>query len=624
MVAGSPPGAPPAAPPAVNPKQTMLGMPSNVPAAAPAAAPVDPKRTMLGIPMQARGPAVIPAQAPAVDPHRTMLGIPMQGQPGGAPAGHPPSAQQPFPAQPQQGVPMPSAKQTMLGVALPGIAPTHGQPAPQPAPSPAHLPSAKQTMLGVALPGIAPTHAAPAQAPPQAQAPVVQPPSEHRTMLGIARPGIAPVDPGSPPPAAWRPLEQDAAPQREVVKRRRKVVMGSVPLYRRPAFLIAILGAFVALFAVGVAVFWSSPPPISAEARIDAQGSDLLRISCASCPDGTVFSVNGSSGSVKARVADVVLQTPLTVGENKFVVRIDRPGAGRDEDVKLLVPIAYRIRPDLSGLAGTPPSVKILVDALKGTKVLVEGQPVALGADGKGAHVIDVTSECSGAAAEVKTIDRKVSYEITPGNGQTDRGTVTIKVGVMPLILESPRSNSVIDSPNFLIAGRTLKGAVVDIAGTQIPAGADGSFARKIRIDQMGPATVQVRATAKDQAPRIVSFTVDRVSDLEASARQFSATAKVDVPSLMADAKALAGKPVVLTGEVLDSRVQGYETVVLFDAQEGCRKTPCLVRVVRGGNDPLPKGQKLRVFGYVVGVYEAKGTAAAPEVDMAFSLPARR
>lgn len=444
-------------------------------------------------------------------------------------------------------------------------------------------------------------------------------------MLGVARPGIAPAEPGSPPPAAWRPLEQqDASPKREVVKRRRKVVLGSVPLYRRPAFLIALLGGVVALFAVAVAVFWSSPPPIAAEARIDAQGSDLLRISCASCPDGTVFSVNGSAATVKAKTADVVLQTPLSVGENKFVVRIDRPGAGRDEDVKLLVPIAYRIRPDLSGLAGTPPAVKILVDALKGTKVLVDGHPVALGPDGKGAHVIDVASECSGAAAEVRTIDRKVGYEITPGSGQTDRGTVTIKVAVMPLILESPRSHSVIDSPNFLIAGRTLKGAVVEIAGTQIPAGPDGSFARKIRIEQMGPATVQVRATAKDQAPRIVSFTVDRVSDLESSAKQFSSTAKLELSSLLADPKAHAGEPVVLTGEVLDSRVQGYETVVLFDAQEGCRKSPCLVRVMRAGNEPLPKGQKLRVFGHVVGIYEAKGTAAAPEVDMDFSLPARR
>ncbi|HQP39487.1 MAG TPA: hypothetical protein PLI95_30095, partial [Polyangiaceae bacterium] len=432
----------------------------------------------------------------------------------------------------------------------------------------------------------------------------------------MAVPGVAPIAPGAPPPdAAWRPPQPEEPPVREVIKRKRKVLIRQAPLYRRPAFVIALLGGMVAVIAVGVALFWPSPPPIKAEARIDDRGGDALRISCASCPDGTTFAIAGASGVVKDRVADVTLPSPLLVGDNKFVIRIDRPGTGRDEDVKLVVPISYRIRPDLSGLAGNEPSVKIVVEATRDTKVTVDGKPVALGADGKGSHAIDVASECTGASAETRFIDRKIPYEITHGKGQTDRGTVAVKLGVTPLVLESPRPRAVLESATFLIAGRTLKGAVIDIGGTQIATGADGAFARTLKVDQMGETTVKVRAVAKDQAPRIVSFTVDRVTDLEAAGKAFSSQAKVELESLLADPRKHTGSAVFLQGEVLDSRVQGNETIVLFDAREGCRKSPCLVRVMRAGPEALPKGQKLRVFGYVAGIYEAKGTAAAPEVD---------
>lgn len=591
----------------------------------PQARPLDPKRTVIGMagqgipipPTQPQPPqAVAPAQPqppqpqatpPPVNPHQTMLGMPLQA------AAVAPAPQPPF-----------MGKQTMLGVPAPAAPPA--APA-APAASGPTLPSAKQTMLGVALPGIAPTYdrppAAPAPAPVQPMR--ANPPSAHATMLGVAVPGVAPIAPVAPPPeAAWRPPQPEEPPAREVVKRKRKVLIRQAPLYRRPAFVIALLGGMVAVIAVGVALFWPSPPPIKAEARIDDRGGDALRISCASCPDGTTFAIAGASGVVKDRVADVTLPSPLLVGDNKFVIRIDRPGTGRDEDVKLVVPISYRIRPDLSGLAGNEPSVRIVVEATRDTKVTVDGKPVALGVDGKGSHPIDVASECTGALAETRFIERKIPYEITHGKGQTDRGTVAVKLGVTPLVLESPRPRAVLESATFLIAGRTLKGAVIDIGGTQIATGADGAFARTLKVDQMGETTVKVRAVAKDQAPRIVSFTVDRVTDLEAAAKAFLSQAKVDLEALLADPSKHTGSAVFLQGEVLDSRVQGNETIVLFDAREGCRKSPCLVRVVRAGAEALPKGQKLRVFGYVAGIYEAKGTAAAPEVDMAFSLPARK
>lgn len=566
--AGAQPGAP------ADFKRTMLGMPDAHPPAPapPASAPLDPKRTMLGMPMS--GAAAPQPQMPP-PANATMIGVP-----------GPTSQAQPFQAPPQQPqvqpfVPQDASKKTMMGVAVPGIAPTHAS-----APQGASAPSAHRTMLGVAVPGIAPVN-----------------------------PGVTPAPPAAPAYVPEEPNEPDDAPRRVA---RKRVVIAQVPLYRRPAVVLSALGVVVAIFAVGVALLWKSPAPIKSEARIDAKGQDYLQITCASCPDGTTLSIDPSTAQVTGGVADVPLTKPLAVGDNKFVVHIDRPGNRRDEDVKLVVPIAYRIRPDLGSIGAQQPTVQIQVEATAGTKVVVDGKPVTLGADGKGMHPVDVSSECSGPNAEQRTIDRKITYEITPKGGATDKGTVSVKVGVPPLVLESPRPQSVIDSPNFLVAGRTLKGAVVEIEGSQIPAGADGTFARKLRVDKMGVTDVRVRSTGKDLAPRTVTFKVKRVTDLAAEAREFAAQAKLDLPTLLADTKGRTGEAITLVGEVVESRPQGYETIVLLDATEGCKRPPCLVRLVRAGNEPMAKGEKTRIFGHVTGLYEAKGAPPVPEIDVDF------
>jgi hypothetical protein len=662
----------------------MLGMfpgaaapaPQQPPAAAPApAAPVqqpggDPKKTMLGFAPAVAAPAQQQAPMQAAAAKRTMVGMPQvpgaPGQPFAAPAQQPPqppqqaqAPQQPWPQQaqaPQQPWPQQAQatspqvadpKRTMLGMAAPaGFQPApqapqpqqHPQSAaaaqpPQPAPAspaqPARPPSAQRTMLGVAIPGIAPVQ--PGSQPPAA-AVAVQParaPSAQRTMLGVAMPGIAPVSPGSAPPAPprepWGPAYQPVAPAPpppfapQAAPRPRSEPRASSGL-RALAILLAVLGVLIALGIGLFALLWKSPPPLKAEAKIDPKGQDMLQLSCGNCPDGTVVEIGGVKGTVRAGVAEISLAKPLAVGENRFSVQIDRPGAGRDETVGLVVPIAYRVYPDLSALGAARPMLQIAVEAAPGTAATVDGKPVTLGADGKGVFPIDLTADCSGESAEVSTIERQVPYTIARKGGGTDTGKAVVKVPVAPLTLEAPRGPTVIDSPNLLVAGRTSKSASVDIEGAQLAAGADGAFARKLRVDAMGSTQVRVRAQSRDHAPRMVTFTVKRVADLEAEAKSFAAEAKLTLPALLAGIAAHAGEPIVLSGEVLDARVQGYQTIALLDAHNGCTAPPCLVRLVRGGTDPVAKGEKVRVFGRVRGPYEAPGSKTVAEVDVGFLL----
>jgi hypothetical protein len=64
-----------------------------------------------------------------------------------------------------------------------------------------------------------------------------------------------------------------------------------------------------------------------------------------------------------------------------------------------------------------------------------------------------------------------------------------------PLTPQSPRPGTVVDDRHFLVAGRTMRGAVVEIEDSKFAAGVDGTFSRKLQLRHVGETIVRVRAT---------------------------------------------------------------------------------------------------------------------------------
>ena len=189
------------------------------------------------------------------------------------------------------------------------------------------------------------------------------------------------------------------------------------------ATVAIVAGVLLAAGAAAFALLWRSPAPLRAEARVDTSGVDLLHLTCATCPDGTQLRIGeGSPVVVSAQTADLPLATPLQVGSNLFNVDIDRPANGRDEKVSLVVKIGYRIRPDLSLLDTEHPLLRVAVDGTPGATVEVDGKPLTLGTDGKGAYDVDITSECQRASDEAKTVERAVSYRWSASTARPKRG----------------------------------------------------------------------------------------------------------------------------------------------------------------------------------------------------------
>lgn len=639
-------------------------LPAGAPApAAPGAPAADPKKTMLGIgalPAAAPPSGVSPTwpDGPPAQPQQPAAPVaptwPGEGQPGApAAAGSSmqktmlgmPTAGPPQPQQPQQPQQQGGLQRTMLGIAP--------MPAPAAAPAPAQGPPAQapagaqnKTMLGIApqQPGLPVAPAAqaaeapppPASPNPPASAPAASAPlaSQQKTMLGIAHPGIAPLDPtarkqapaapapwsapaGAAPAAAGPPA---AAPTAEELS----ALPGHKPRRVPLVAILAIGGFFVLLVgALVIALVWKSSGPLSAKVTLDPQSHEQLELDCAECPDGTQVEMGKASTTFQDGHAVLAVDHPLVMGDNDLQIALTKPGDGHRTTVQLTVPVDYRVHGDLSALSEDPPRLRVTVQAKKGSKVAVDGHRLELGPDGTAHYDVDVSQALSGAAAGVRPLKRKVAYTVTPsGAKEPRRGEIEFQLGIVPLVIDAPGPRIVTDAQTFMLAGHTAKGAKVRIGDRPIKVDAQGSFAQLMNVSAVGQTTINVRASAKDRAPRLFPLHVKRVKNLRGEALQFRKNATQSYNDIASDIDSKKGRAVALDGRVVESRVDHHKSYVLFDVSGGCRHSPCLTRLVYGEGTHFRKGDRITAYGHVTrGVDGPRQGSTIPEVAVEFYLP---
>jgi hypothetical protein len=567
----------------------------------------------------------------------------------------------PFASSPQRPVPggeISDKTQALYGRSLPrdGALP--------PAAAPAIPSKVNRTIVGMSATqplgtrAIPTDDASPAPAPPQGAS---------STLLGVARPGIAPLAPGVArdldepdlpglderpqshndinelgatigPSArvAWPKMpdqgRRDRSAREDLRRRRHAAPMdGGLPRQKRRPIskraLAVVFAAFgLALAAALVALFWPSAPPLTARARADAEGHEGVELHCKSCPDGTQVRIGEASATMSDGRALIALPAALSLGENRMKVAIDRPGNGRHETVGVTLNVAYRIRPDLSTLQADKPAIQIIAEAAAGTSITLDGKPMQL-SGGRAVESVDVTEACSGLTGEPRALTRQIPYTVTTESGPPERGVINVSVGIVPLQLEAPGPRVTIDGTSFVLAGRTMKGAEVLAAGRPITVRADGTFAQVMNVSSIGATQIEVRAKLQGLAPRLSQIKVRRVDTLETAARDFAAEQPISYAPLAQNLTGQIGKPIFITGEVIEARKQGYTTVMLLDVPRtsGCPTAgTCTVRLVQGAENPAKKGDLLRVYGHVSRPFSVPGRADIPEVEVDFTLKAQK
>ncbi len=573
------------------PAPSQPGQPA-APTAAPSSAGAAPMRsaakTMLGGVFEAPS---APAPAPAASrPAGTMMGISAADLMPPAVAAPPHQAPQADAHAPRQ------ENRTMLGVAIPGIAPTHAAAA-----EPQQPRGDKQTMLGVAMPGIAPVHG------------TGMPESAQRVPLPAQRPKpLAALPPIVPAPA---PLALEAMPRAPLI-----VAKKGFPL----ALVAGGIGTLVLVAGLAVFFLWKGGSALLVSPRLGPSGGEQLHLVCESCKDGTTASLDGAKATFTNNEADLDLKTPLKVGDNPFTIEIDRPSTGRDEIIKAVVPVAYRVRADLADIASDPPVITVRVEALPGTDVRVDGKPVALDVRGTGSFAIDISPETDGPSDEGKVIEKTIPYEVVPKNGKAEKGTVAARVGVIPLRVDAPTSHAVTESARFWVAGRTSKGGIVTLNGKPVAVAANGAFGDMTDAPTPGESAIVVRATAPQVAPRTVHLTVKRVQHLEPEAKAFEASPSLGYDAIIGNIAASVGQTIVVEGQVLESRVQNHQTVIIVNDRRGCAKGPCIARVVHGEDAALKAGETIRAFGRITRAVSTSDGKSVPEVEADFVVRGKR
>lgn len=568
----------------------------------------------------------------------TMMGIapPTIAQPG-SPAAQPNPGAAPAQTQPAAAAPGGGLRQTMMGIAPlgpPGQMPGHSPPQATPAPQ-------------------APNSSYPAPPPPPNVLPPVPAPrapigpggtqlvSSQKTMLGVARPGIAPLNPGqakaptaAPVAASYAnnaPFNPIAAPRPVPTSQRTSRSRDQdeqAPLHKPgipPLAAVAMVGA-AGLFAAALVVwlFYHGHGAIEAHAAAAADGSEQLQLTCAACEDGTVLRLDAANATFAGHHATLPLTRPLKVGENPMTITLVST-RGKQSFVDISVPIAFRVRGDTSGLESPTPELRVLVSALPGSSATVDGKPVTLNAQGEGTYAIDVSAEVTGLDAVSKPLERRVPYLVTPPNAPAQSGTVSLQTGITPLVIDAPGAAVVLETSNFVLAGRTAKAGALTVGDRPITVDPTGRFAQMMNVSAPGETTITIRASSTDSAPRLFPLRVKRVDSLAHEADRVRQRASSNYAAIADQPEAKRGWAVALDGTVVDARTENYNTVAVMDVQGGCTHAPCLARIVYGAPFTLARGDKFSAFGEVTGVVDGPRTGTRiPEVRADFLIKANK
>lgn len=549
----------------------------------------------------------------------------------------------PAPVEAPKKAPSPVSKKTMMGfgpTATPApvqIAPKVPTPAPAPAPA-APGGSLRGTMLGLS----AGTPGAPPVAPPEVS-PAARPHPPRATVLGVALPGIAPLRAGDSGAPAALPTATGAPsyPNESNAAFVPPIVPAPAPLADLPAPSLArfvrrtgvplvavLLVAGGLLLGGGLGLFWLSRdrPAITAQLRASPEGADVLGLRCdpASCKNGTSVDIDGARSTFTDGKSDLTLLTLLHIGDNPLALHVDRPGLGRDEVVRLVVPVSFRIRGDLSGISALKPTVAIHVEAAADSVVTVDGKPLALGADGAATYSIDESAATEGPADESRVVAVQVPYSVTAKGAATQTGNVTARFSVAPLRIDVPGTRGVVDRDRILVAGRAAKGAVVTVDGASVSVASDGSFEASIALAAVGERVLRVRAGTSLLSPRTVNVEVKRVASFAQEARAFERLKPLSYDAAMANPSASVGQPVAVEGEVMKARTSGHRSILIVDDRRGCAKGSCLARVSWAQDLAPAPGTVVRAYGRVAPPFAAASGEIVLEVEADFIVPNKR
>ncbi|MFI5308540.1 MAG: hypothetical protein ACHQ53_14370 [Polyangiales bacterium] len=420
---------------------------------------------------------------------------------------------------------------------------------------------------------------------------------------------------GAPKPrSASRPSEP-RAPARSSA--------ASVPGMRRPASratLALALVALVASAALGVLALRGHGPDVRVRVVSDAEGESMV-FEVPGALAGAKLRFGGQDKPIEAgRASFALAQDSLRVGKN--IVLYDVIAAsGKIESGRFTLAVESRVTLDLAPLRAGRPQVDVVVAALPGSKVSLDGQPIALDPQGRA-----VRSDTLDLGAAPASVEHLVRYRVEPPSGEPVVGEVRASIAVTAMQIDSPGAQVVTDHDAIEVAGAVDKDTKVAIDGRPIEVRA-GRFLERVALPQPGLFRIEVQAVAPGKAPRTRALSVERVESLAKAAEGFDADRSLSYAKIASNPEMYAGQKIAFEGRVYHVQVEGGSSALQVLVRECPKGERCPLWVSYPGATELKLDDWVRVLGVAQGEQqfrsEAGETKRVPKVEATFLLPAK-
>ncbi len=491
-----------------------------------------------------------------------------------------------------------AGKRTMLGVAPAGGFSEPGRP----------QNDLKKTMLGVPPP--ADSRAAVRREPQSpagagaAAAPAAKvAPQTDRTMLGIptATPSAAGAEDTQEPSAEAVADERDSDAGRSTLEPAvhgdsLADTSGGAAATRGSGVLRALLAALagaLAVLAAGLAAWhFLRAPEIGLRVMAGDEG-EQLEVQVPDAKPGTKVRFLGAERELKGGAARFPLAADaLSLGDNELAIGIVRGSDVASTNVRLHV--GYRARVDLAPLSQDPPGLAVVIEALPGSKVSVDGQAIALDAKGRASKRYPISAQTGTKLAF------SARYRIEPKEGAATEGELSLNLPVTSLQIDRPGPAVTTDQAEIEVAGAVEGGAHVTVDDHDAKVN-EGRFLHRVRLPKPGDYVIQVLARAAGKVPRVVELKLKRVDDLSLAAATFHADPSLTYARIAQNPVIYRGQSVAFDGRVYNVEVKGGVSHLQMLVQDcpGTQRCPLWVELPQATEATVDSW--VRVLGTIAG-----------------------
>ena len=417
--------------------------------------------------------------------------------------------------------------------------------------------------------------------------------------------------------SVWDQAEQGPLPRESYVK-----AESTLPPRAgiAPGKLLLVVVLLLAAAALALLAMLRGGPEVRVRVASEA-GKDTLEFEVPGAVAGTKLRFGGIDQPLQAGRASFALGADaIRVGENVVLYDLVEPN-GDVESGKITLSVDYRVTLDTAPLRAGKTAVDVVVAARPGSQVWLDGQALAL--DAQGRAVRSDPLELSAGKAQVEHV---VRYRVQPPAAEATVGELRTQLLVARLSIDRPGPELVTDRDVVEIAGEVEPGATVSIDGHPVEV-RQGRFLHRFPLPLPGELRPQVVATAEGQAPHAITLRLQRVSDLGKAAEGFVPNAAVSYVKLAQNAEIYRGQKVALEGRVYNVSVQGGHSALQVLVRSCPKGERCPLWVSYPAATDFTVDSWVRVLGTVAGeqafVSETGEQKRVPKVQAAFLLPAK-